>query len=119
MLYSQANENGFSNKFISKLTYEYENSNKISTIVSKAKSTIEFCSIGYIAFFVWIRHAPKKYNIILIAKSPTKLEYLVHRNIGPIDKYDKSGIYTIYFNVNSSFKTYKYVDMTTRNLFLL
>lgn len=36
--------------------------------------------------FERIRHALKKFNVIVIAKSPTNLENLVHRKIYPIDK---------------------------------
>lgn len=67
-------------------------------------------------YFVRIRHILKGYNILLFAKSLRKVEYLVHRMIDPIDKYDNFKVYVISFNVNSRLKTYKYEGMATWKL---
>lgn len=50
MPYSQANENGFSNKFISKLNYEYENSNKYLLLLVKQSPLLNFAVLDILHF---------------------------------------------------------------------
>lgn len=74
---------------------------------------LEICTFDYLPrLYERIRYVLRKFDINLIAKSPTKLKDLIQRKIKPIPNKQNCSVHSIPFKMEQN--EFSYVGMTSK-----